>query len=180
MKKISFLMSILFLLTACSNPTTEKPPVVKWVDKIITEYPNYHSNKLVKQVVRDSVSNYANRFIGYDATILDGVEFRFVRMIENRDSVAVFFDAKSCYSDIDYKEAYKEHIFTDIIIRVLGKIDRQTASKLDKDQTYTIKGKVHAWDAEDKFFISHSTLDYIDLGTFILNSNIEINKIQDE
>lgn len=185
MKKALLLGCILLFLNACTkSPQKVVPikvvPIIEWTDKIVTQYPNCHSNELIEKIVMDSASNYSKRFIGNEATILEGVDFKFVRIVENKDSFAVFFDAQNCYSDIEYKQGDNKYIRTDIIIRVLGKVDKTTASKLSEDKSYNISGTVHEWDKEDRFFISSSSFDKIDFGTFILNKDIEIKEVKDE
>ncbi len=173
-------MFFVLCVASCGNAPKKSIPIIEWTDSIIAKYPNYHSNDLIKNVVEDAANNYSTGFINKQASILEGIDFRFVKMIENKDSFAVFFDAAHCYSDIDYEAGNKKHIHTDIIIRVLGKVDKATASKLDDDKYYNISGVVNEWDKEDRFFISHSSFDKIDFGTFILNKDIEINEVKDE
>lgn len=180
MKKILLLGCVLFFMNACTKSPQKIVPIIEWTDKIVTQYPNCHSNELIEKIVIDSASNYSKRFIGNEATILEGVDFKLAKMVENKDSYAVFFDAVHCYSDIDYKAGNKKHIITDIIVRVLGKVDKATAITLDEDKLYSISGTVHEWDKEDRFFISSSSFDKIDFGTFILNNDIEIKEIKDE
>lgn len=180
MKKVFFLLCFMFCITSCDNATKKSIPIIEWTDSIITKYPNYHSNDLIKSVVNESVDNYSKNLINKQAKILEGVDFRFVKMVENKDRFVVFFDAARCYSNIDYKSGNKKHILTDIIIRVLGKVDKATASKLQEDKYYNISGVVHEWDKDDRFFISHSSLEKIDFGTFILDKDIEIKEVKDE
>lgn len=180
MKKYYYCLFSLFLLifTSCTTPSKDKASIVKWVDSVITENTNYHSNNLVKKEVAKDVEKYANKCIGNNTSIMEGVTFRLAKVIEEKDSCIVIFDASSCISDIAKED--NGHIITDIIIRVLGKVDNKTASALDGDADYNISGIVHEWDKEDRFFASKSSIDYIDFGTFILNSDITIKKVENE
>ena len=168
---------ILAFFTSCGNKTNEKTPVEQWVDGIVSQYPNLQSNNLAMASVKDSIESFGNRAVGHSTDVLNGVCFKFVKTIENNDSVAVFFDARRCNSIV---EADEKDIYTGIIIRVLGKVDKQTASKLDGNKLYSISGMVHAWDDADRFFISHSMPGDLDLGTFILNSDIEIQELESD
>ena len=174
MRKIILFALALASLTSCVDTTTEKAPVEQWVDGLVSQYPNLKSNNLAMASVKDSVAAYGNRAVGRSADLLDGVRFKFVKMIENKDILAVFFDATRCSSAIYVGD---NDIYTGIKIRVLGKVDKRTASKLDENKLYAISGQVHAWDDADRFGISHSMVGDIDLGTFILNSDIEIQEL---
>jgi len=147
------------------------------VDGLVEQYPNLHSNKLAMASVTDSINAYGNRTVGRPADVLGNVKFKFVKMIENKDSLAVFFNSSGCSSTIYVGD---NDVYTGIIIRVLGKVDKQTASKLDETKRYSISGTVHAWDDKDRFGISHSMLEDIDLGTFILNNDIAIQELDAE
>lgn len=164
---------------ACSQAPVQKIAVEEWVDGIVRQYPNLHSNDISNSIVRDSVAAYTKRFVGGEAALLSDVKFRFVKMTEKADSFTVFFDATNCYSDIDNETVPNGHIFTDINIRVVSKVDKGTAAGLDKSHNYFIEGKVHAWDENDRFFITNHTGDYIDLGTFILD-DIVIHEVVNE
>ena len=178
MKKFFILLCLTAILYSCGGSTKPQAPVEKWIDGLVTEYPNYDSNELTKKAVRDSVVAFGNKAVDKPTDFLNGVEFRFAKMVENGDSVAVFFDSSGCRSEIDAPEnSSRKYVYTDIIIRVLGKVDKATAAKLDKEKLYTLTGVVHAWDEEDRFFISTHAISNIDLGTFILNDDIEITEV---
>lgn len=169
------------LFLSCGGSRKPKAPVEKWIDSLVTAYPNYESNDISKRAVHDSVMAFGNQAVDKTLDFCDGVAFRFAKMIENADSFAVIFDSRSCHSEIEAPEgSNRKYIYTDIVIRVVGKVDKATASKLDGDKRYTLKGTVHAWDAEDKFFISTSSIGNIDLGTYIVNNDIEISEVNEE
>lgn len=176
MKKYLLALAVLGL-AGCSSTPVHVVPVESWVDGIVTQYPNLHSNDISKQSVKDSVRAYANSYIGRNASLLEGVNFRFEKMIDRGDSAAVFFVSTGCYSDIEVEGARNGHVFTDIDIRVLGKVDRQTAGTLDKNKKYSLKGTVDNWDEEDRFFLASHSFEKIDLGMFILNDNIVIKEV---
>ena len=173
MKKLFIVAAVIVAVVGCTKSSLKQAPVEEWAGHIIEQYPNFNSNDISRQIVADSVASYANKFVGQKADMLNGVKFYFAKMVDSGDSVAVFFDATEFEKDGDY-------VWTDLHIRVLGKIDRKTAETLDKEKKYYISGKVHAWDAEDLFNITHPMLDNIDLGTFILNSDIEIVEAVEE
>ncbi len=180
MKKILFIALAIMCFVGCSETPNKKAPIESWADGIILQYPNLRSNEISKKAVLDSVSTYSQSFIGKEASLFEGVSFKFAEMVENEDSFAVFFDAAHCYSDIEYNEGNQKVLMTELNMRALGKVDKQTASTLDSEKKYSISGIVHAWDAEDKFFITHHMTDYLDFGTFILNSDIQIKEIEDK
>ena len=177
MKKYLLFALAFVVIVSCSEAPVKNVPIINWVDGIVAQYPNLHTNDINMSVVKDSVSAYSRKYIGKEASLFEGVAFRFEKMVENGDSLAVFFDAKNCYSDIDHEAGNNKHIFTDINMRVLGKVDKQTAATLDKSKSYFISGKVEEWDEEDRFYITNHNLDYLDFGTFILNDNIKIVEI---
>lgn len=178
MKKCYLFSFALFILAACAKPAKNKALIVKWTDSIISQNTNYHSNELVRKEVSKEVDKYVDNSIKENAPILEGVTFRISKIIEDKDSCVVIFDATTCYSDV--KKDNDRHLITDIIVRVLGKVDNEMAAKLDEDATYYVSGIVHKWDKEDRFFASKSSLEYIDFGTFIMNSDITIKKTENE
>lgn len=178
MKKILLIICSLLIITSCSNHTEKKIPVVEWTDNIVSKYPNCHSNELTKKIVQDSICKYANGFIGKKPTILDGVEFIYRKMREkNADSCVVFFGSSCESSWIETKDD-ERIISTEIIMGALGKVDKATASKLDKGKKYYITGILHAWDDIDRFFLNdHLYTEYLDFGVFILN-DIKITEVK--
>lgn len=178
MLRLIFLVLAITCFAGCSNASKKKAQVVTWVDGIMAQYPNMQSNEISASAVKDSVKLFAESFIGQRATLLEGVTFKFRKMMEKKDSFAVFFDARGCFSDIESKTVDKEHLITDINMRVVGKVDKQTAATLDKEKSYALSGTLHAWDAEDRFFITNHVGGCIDLGTFILNEDIEISAVE--
>lgn len=172
MKRYTLLMCVMFLLCACSR-TVEKPSVVNYVDSLIEMYPNYRSNEIAESALVDSIANH-NRPIGQIASDLKGVDFRFVRLIENRNdgNKSALFVSDGCVSDIDNPNGSPKYLITDIHIRVLGSVDAETAAKLDGNSKYHISGVLHAWDSKDVFFATHKVGPCVDFGTYILDDMV--------
>lgn len=172
MKKCTLLMCVMLLLCACSN-TVEKPSVVKYVDGLIRMYPNYRSNDIAESALLDSIAKH-NRPIGQIASDLKGVDFRYVRLIENQNdgSKSALFVSDGCVSDIENPNGSPKYLITDIHIRVLGGVDAETAAILDGNSKYQISGVLHAWDSEDVFFATHKVGPCVDFGTYILDDMV--------
>ncbi|WP_288677038.1 hypothetical protein [uncultured Bacteroides sp.] len=173
MKKIIF-MALAFSLFACSSPEN-KPFVVDYTDRIIGEYPNFGSNEIAKKTVQDSIQVLGKSYIGKSPKTLNGVDFKFEELFENGDSVFALFSAVDCVSDIEDKSGSHKYIITPIEIRVLGRIDSQTAAKLDGNCKYHIDGVLHEWDEKDRFLAHRNTGGKLFFGTYILdNMNVKL------
>lgn len=176
MKKIIFALAV--ALSACSAPE-EKPFVVDYIDRLVEEYPNFASNEIAERAVEDSIRSLGNSYVGKSPEILNGVEFRFEELFENNDTTSALFSAVSCLSQIDDKSGTHKYIITPIEIRVLGRLDSQTAAKLDRNCRYHIDGVLHAWDETDRFLASRMTTESLFLGTYILD-NMTVNPVSNE
>lgn len=181
MKRLVFFIVSITVFLSCTNDAKKESPIIKWTDNIVKTYPNYNSNELAKKSVMDSVVNLAVIQTGKEASFLKGIHFSFKKMIENKedkDSFAVFFTSTNCRSHIEAEGVGRKYIITDIILRVIGKVGKESAAKLDSNQEYFIKGIVYNWDAGDLLNISsHYSSEEIDFGTYILNSSIEIEAV---
>lgn len=166
MKKIIFALAI--ALSACSSPQ-EKPFVVNYIDHLVEKYPNFASNEIAERAVEDSIQALGKSYIGKRPEILNGVDFRFEELFENKDTTSALFFAVDCLSQIDDKSGAHKYIITPIEIRVLGRVDSQTAAKLDRNRLYHIDGVLHAWDETDRFLPSRMTPESLFLGTYILD-----------
>lgn len=176
MKKIIFALAV--VLSSCSSPV-EKPFVEDYIDRLVEEYPNFASNEIAERAVEDSIRNLANSYVGRNPEILNGVEFKFEELFENNDTTSALFSAVSCMSQIDDKSGAHKYIITPIEILILGRVDSQTAGKLDRNRRYHIGGILHAWDETDRFLASHITPKSLFLGTYILN-NMNITPVSNE
>lgn len=177
MKKVVWVICALLIFCACSNDV-EKPEVVRYVDSLVEMYPNYRSNEIAESAILDSISSHY-RPIGQLASDLNGVDFKFVRLIENQNdgSYSALFVSDGCMSNIDNPNGNPKYLITDIHIRVLGKVDSETAATLDGNARYNIGGILHEWDAEDVFFVTHKIGDSFDFGTYILDE-MTIKKVE--
>lgn len=176
MKKIIIALAV--ALSACSAPE-EKPFVVDYIDRLVGEYPNFASNQIAERAVEDSIQVLANSYIGKSPVPLRGVEFKFEELFENNDTTSALFSAVGCMSQIDDKSGAHKYIITPIEIRVLGRVDSQTAAKLDRNCRYKIDGVLHAWDDTDRFLASRITHESLFLGTYILD-NMDVKPLSDE
>ena len=167
MKKIFFALAV--ALTACSSPE-EKTFAVDYVDRLVAEYPNFSSNDIAKRAVRDSIQVLGESFIGKNPEILNGVEFKFEELFEHNDTTAALFSAVSCMSQIDDESGAHKYIITPIEISVLGRVDSQTAAKLDRNRRYRLDGVVHEWDSKNRFLPERMTPESLFLGTYILDN----------
>lgn len=173
MKKTFLYLLAAFLFASCSS-TEEQPFVVSYADRIIGEYPNFGSNEIAKKSVQDSIQVLGESYIGKSPRTLNGVDFKFEELFENGDSVSALFSAVDCVSDIEDKSGAHKYIITPIEIRVLGRVDSQTAAKLDGNCKYHIDGVLHEWDAKDRFLAHRNTGGKLFFGTYILdNMNVK-------
>ncbi len=177
MKKI-FIAALAVALSACSS-TENKPFVVDYADRIVGQYPNFASNDIAKRAVRDSIQVLGNSYIGKSPETLRCVEFKFEELFENNDTISALFSAVSCMSDIEDKSGAHKYIITPIEIRVLGRVDSQTAAQLDRNRRYHIDGILHAWDNKDRFLAHRNTTDCLFFGTYILD-NMNVKSVSDE
>lgn len=177
MRKI-FIAALAVALSACSSPE-DKPFVVDYTDRIVGEYPNFASNDIAKRAVMDSIQVLGNSYVGKSPETLKGVEFKFEELFENNGTTSALFSSVSCMSDIEDKSGAHKYIITPIEIRVLGRVDSQTAAKLDGNLRYYIDGIVHAWDNKDRFLAHRHTTDALFFGTYILD-NMNVKSITNE
>lgn len=167
-----------FLYASCSS-SEGKPFVVSYADRIIGEYPNFGSNEIAKRAVMDSIQVLGKSYIGESPKTLNGVDFKFEELFENGDSVSALFSAIDCISDIEDKSGAHKYIITPIEIRVLGRVDSQTAAKLDGNSIYHIDGVLHAWDDKDRFLAHRNTGGKLFFGTYILD-NMNVKSVSNE
>lgn len=177
MKKLLFIFGIM-LMCACSSSHDEKPAIVEYVNNLVGMYPNYRSNEIANAALLDSVANHS-RPIGKPATDIEGVKFKFAKLIENPQTgeQSALFTSYGCASDIENPNGNPKYLITDINIRVLGSVDAATAAQLDSNREYYISGILRAWDADDVFFVTHSVGYSVDFGTYILD-NMKINPVE--
>lgn len=173
-RKLVCVFVILLMVVACNtNSTKDKPYLVKYTDQLVSQYPNYASNKLAESALLDSIKNHAQSFIGKPAKDLEGLEFEFYKLIEGDKGYCAVFKG-SGISMIDApKGSSKEYITTISRIIAFGNVDDNLATKLDKNKKYSISGVLHNWDGNNSLGISSKVLsDDLDFGTYILDNMI--------
>ena len=126
---------------------------------------------------RTNVRLFAERQKGKPASILNGVEFKFDRLIENPQtgahSAAMYTLSNNLITHVDGKE-----IFCGVHVNLLGIVDEQTAATLDKDLIYKVTGAIREWDGENLVVHSHVVMPGdLELGTFILD-DMKVEKIE--
>lgn len=172
MKKILILL-LPVMLWSCGNEK-KQIPVVEYVNGLVEMYPNYRSNEAAEASLLDSIANH-----NHTTKDLEGVEFRFEKLIENPQTGerSAIFTSIGCTSDIENPNRNPKYLMTDINIRVLGKVDEITATQLDSNIKYNINGVMREWDDKDIFFVTHSIGHAVDFGTYILD-DMQLNPIQ--
>lgn len=176
MKKILFALAV--ALSACSSPE-EKTFAVDYVDRLVSEYPNFASNDIAKRAVRDSIQVLGRSAIGNSPELLNGIEFKFEELFENNDTTSALFSAVGCVSQINDESGAHKYIITPIEMCVLGRVDSQTAAKLDGNRRYHIDGVLHEWDGVNRFIAHRVTPESIFLGTYILD-NMNVTPVSNE
>lgn len=167
MKKWLFLV-VICIACSCTNDI-HKPNIVEYTNNLIKEYPNYRSNEIAKDSVLNTIATRKKSIED-----LNDVKFKFVKLIENETSggkVALFI-SQDCCSDIENPNSKPKYLITDINMRVLGSVSDEVSVSLDSNVPYHINGKLHAWDAEDKFNITHRIGEALDFGTYIIDNII--------
>lgn len=178
MKKFIYAAFIAAMMCACSSTNEPKPAVVEYVNRLVETYPNYRNNDIAKSALLDSIANHV-RPVGQPATDIDGVRFKFAKLIDNPQTgeKSAVFTSFGLMSSIDNPNGNPKYLMTDINMRVLGNVDDETAAKLDANREYEISGVLRAWDADDVFFVTHSVGYSVDFGTYILD-NMKINPVE--
>lgn len=161
---LSLLLSAIFVCGCQSEK--EDAPIVKYVNGVVAEYPNYRSNEISEKSLNEKLANR-------DKSVEDlvGVNFKFKKLIENSQTgkYSALFESTGCTSSIESNADGGKYIINGICILVLGSVDESTASKLNSGIEYEISGTLHAWDEEDKFYCYDAMLDGFFLGTYILD-----------
>lgn len=162
---------------ACTKKEA-KPYIVQYTNQLVEKYPNYKSNEKAREILMDSVHAKAQTYVGKDASLFDGVEFDFVKLIDNEHAgtTAALFRTKHLISDIESDANGGKYVTSTIDLLVLGTVDSETATALGSGYTYSISGTVHAVDEVDQFYVKSDFTD-IFFGTFIMD-NMTVTKIE--
>lgn len=179
MKRLFIVFTITFLIASCgTNSSVNVPYVVKFTERLITQYPNYSSNKLAKEAVQDSIVKHAQSFIGKEAKDLEGIEFSFYKLINGDNGYCAIFKGSGLSMIEAPKGSSKKYMTASSKIIVFGNVDDVIATKLDSNKEYYISGILHNWDGDNYLGIySTMTSDDLDFGTYILE-NMSITEIQ--
>lgn len=168
----TLLVSVLFFC-GCSAKD-EEAPIVKYVNKVVAEYPNYRSNEISEKSLKEKLEN-REKGVGD----LVGVHFKFKKLIENPQTgkYSALFESTGCTSSIESNADGGKYIINGICILVLGSFDDSTASKLNSGVEYELTGTLHDWDKEDRFYCYDAMIDGLFLGTYILD-DMSVNEIK--
>jgi hypothetical protein len=160
----------MIILSSCVGTEESKPFVVEYANRLIEQYPNFASNEIAKKAVTDSIYNHAMSFVGKQANDLNGIEFKFERLIEGQNGYCAVFTA-SRYTDIENPiNNGDKYLGATINIAAFGNISDEVASRLDKNTSYSLSGILHAWDDKNTLNIYHSYAhDALDFGIYILD-----------
>lgn len=161
--------------------TEEKDPcfLEDYSKELIEKYPNFQSNELAQKAVNDSIKKFCQSYVGKEATLLDSVNFHFLRLIENEETgkYAALFQSTGLRTSIESSATGGKYVTADPVIAVLGMPDQKTAAKLSSGEEYLISGRVHSWDGDHQIHYPSTTMSTLDFGTVILDS-ISIKKIK--
>lgn len=179
-KGLSFGAILALFFVSCSNENIIKPYVVQYAESLVYQYPNYASNEIAKEVIKDSISNHAKSYIGNYAKDLNSIEFHFDKLLNGKDSKCAVFTSSSYLSVDAPVNSQNKYICAFLKIIAFGKVDDVTAAKLDKNMKYSISGILHEWDGDNTLnILTSSSYDDLDFGTYILDGMI-IKEISNE
>lgn len=149
MKKFLF-FALVAILTACSSQDKPQLFIEEYSQKLIEQYPNFESNEIAKNAMNDSIAKLCESYVGKEASLLKGVHFRFIRLIENeqKGTHAALFESVGLFCEIESEAGGGKYVIGSPVICVLGTPDEQTAASLSSGEEYFISGVVHAWDNE--------------------------------
>lgn len=182
MKKLLFpLLTVLALAySSCGDSNEPKPPIESWTNNLIAKYPNFRSNDIAEQAVLDSISNYSNSFVNKEATLFDGMEFKYLEMTnENGDSVNVMLRGQA-FSEIESSAEGSKYIISEIRCLAVGYVSKEVASTLSSGYKYSLTGTVEQVVINDANFKAEATLTPDDLffGAFAIK-DMKITKIEE-
>lgn len=166
MKKFAIFTLLVSVLFVCGCSEKEDAPIVRYVNSVVEEYPNYRSNEISEKSLKAKFENREKSV--YD---LVGVHFKFKKLIENTQTGkhSALFESTGCTSSVESNADGGKYIINGICILVLGTVDDSTASKLNSGVDYELSGTLHAWDKEDRFYCYDAMIDGFFLGTYILD-----------
>lgn len=171
MKRFLFLCFVLIAITSCGEQE-ESAYIGKYAEKLLTQYPNYRSNDIAQDAIKDSIENHAKSFIGKVPSDIDGLAFEFIELVEKDGERGALFRAR-CNADIESNSDKKKYIIATVQICVFAVVPNETAAKLDANKTYKLSGILADWDKRDYSY--SACIADMDFGTYFLD-NAEIKE----
>lgn len=169
------------LLVASCGSDTPKCQLEQWGENLLTQYPNYRSNDIAKKSFNDSITAYCESFINKEATLFDGVEFTFKKLVENEQTGthSAIFDGR-VYTEIESNADGGKYLSCTFFLNAMGIVSEDFASSLSSGYKYTLSGKVHAWDGDDMLGMKPGSCTFNDayLGMFIID-DLKVTKIEE-
>lgn len=180
MRKLLLLAIFTFTIFSCSEEKAYDPYVIKYAKSLVSQFPNFASNDITKEIVRDSITNHARSFIGKNAKDLDDIVFTFEDLIDGKGGKCAIF-VSSTYLTIDApSNSTDKYITSSVKIIAFGRVDNDVATKLDKNYKYKVSGKLHEWDGDNNIHVLMSSMsDDLNFGTYILD-DMTITEITNE
>lgn len=179
MKKLFLFIMPTLIFLSCGKEY--KPTYVEeYTKQLVLKHPNFETNEIAKSAIRDSIKAHITPFIGKHPKDIEGVKFRFEKLIEGKNGYCALFTATQ-YTDIENpSESGDKYINATIQIIAFGNIDDTTASSLDAHKYYELSGVLHSWDEDNSIPVIRSTsFGSIDFGTYILD-DMTIKEVPNE
>lgn len=179
-KLLSLLVVFTFTFFSCSEERVNDPYVIKYAKSLVSQYPNFDSNYMAKETVRDSITNHSRSFIGKTAKDLDDIVFSFYDLIDGKNGKCAIFKFSTPLTIDAPSNSKNKYISSSVKIIAFGRVDDDVAAKLDKNCKYRVSGKLHEWDGDNNLQVLMSSMsDDLDFGTYILD-DMTITEITNE
>lgn len=180
MKQVLLCVISLLLFFSCDDKREEVVYVEEYAKQLVLKYPNFKANEIAEAAVKDSIRAHVSLFIGGHPKDIDGVKFRFEKLIEGKNGYCALFTA-SQYIDVESPSAGgSKYIGATIQMMAFGNVDDVVASSLDTQKYYKLGGVLHAWDEDNSIPVVRTTYpDRMDFGTYILD-DMTVEEVQNE
>jgi len=183
MKHLSLLLVSLvaILFASCGSNEESKTKLRKWGENLLTQYPNYRSNDIAKESFNDSITAYCESFVGREASLFNGVELTFVKLVKNDQTgthSAIFVGHE--YAEIESDADGGKYLSCAFFINAMGIVPNDVAATLASGYKYTLDGKVHAWDGDDMLGMKPGFCTFNDayMGMFIID-DLKVSRIEE-
>lgn len=180
MKKIFLFLSLLAVLMVSCNNDPEQAPIETWTKSLMEKYPNFRSNEITSQIVKDSIAAYSESFLGKQARLFDGVKFRYLDMLNSEgDTISVMFRGEASTS-IESDADGAKYIMQSIRCLAVGNVTKEVAANLSSGYMYAISGVVKELDLESSLLKAKATTisDDFYFGTFFIE-DMKVEKIEE-